>query len=64
AVLSDRLRAEVTLRRIEAELAGARSALARAGESVRRLSGLETLLIGKEEKRREEAPRRIKIINE
>lgn len=41
AVLSDQLRAEVTLRRIEAELAGARSAVARAGESVRRLSGLE-----------------------
>lgn len=41
AVLSDRLRAEVTLRRLEAELAGARSAVARAGESVRRLSGLE-----------------------
>jgi len=41
AVLSDRLRAEVTLRRLEAELAGARSAVARAGEAVRRLSGLE-----------------------
>jgi outer membrane protein len=41
AVLSDQLRAEVTLRRLEAELAGARSTLARAGESVRRLSGLE-----------------------
>jgi outer membrane protein len=41
AVLSDRLRAEVSLRRLEAELAGARSAFARARETVRRLSGLE-----------------------
>lgn len=41
AVQSDALRAEVTLRRIEAELAGARSLFARARETVRRLSGLE-----------------------
>ncbi len=40
AVLNDQLRAEVSLRRIEAELAGARSTLAQAREEVRRLSGL------------------------
>lgn len=41
AVLNDQLRAEVTLRGLEAELAGARSTLAQAREEVRRLSGLE-----------------------
>ena len=41
AVLNDQLRAEVTLRRLEAELGGARSTLAQAREEVRRLSGLE-----------------------
>ena len=41
AVLNDQLRAEVTLRGLEAELAGARSTLAQAREDVRRLSGLE-----------------------
>jgi outer membrane protein TolC len=41
AVLNDQLRAEVTLRRFESELAGLRSTLARAREAVRRLSGLE-----------------------
>lgn len=41
AVLNDQLRAEVSLRRLEADLAGSRSALAQAREAVRRLSGLE-----------------------
>jgi outer membrane protein TolC len=41
AVLNDQLRAEVSLRRFESELAGFRSALAQAREAVRRLSGLE-----------------------
>lgn len=41
AVLNDQLRAEVSLRRLEADLAGSRSALAQAREVVRRLSGLE-----------------------
>jgi len=41
AVLNDQLRAEVSLRRFEAELAGYRSTLAQAREAVRRLSGLE-----------------------
>ncbi len=41
AVLGDQLRAEVSLRRLEAELAGFRSDLAQAREAVRRLSGLE-----------------------
>ena len=41
AVLNDQLRAEVSLRGLEAELAGARSTLAQAREDVRRLSGLE-----------------------
>jgi outer membrane protein TolC len=41
AILNDQLRAEVSLRRFEAELAAAESALAQARETVRRLSGLE-----------------------
>ena len=41
AVLNDQLRAEVSLRRFESELAGFRSTLAQAREAVRRLSGLE-----------------------
>jgi len=41
AVLNDQLRAEVSLRRLEADLAGFRSALAQAREAVRRISGLE-----------------------
>lgn len=41
AVLNDQLRAEVSLRRLEAEEADARRALAQAREEVRRLSGLE-----------------------
>jgi outer membrane protein TolC len=41
AVLNDQLRAEVSLRRFESELAGYRSTLAQAREAVRRLSGLE-----------------------
>ncbi len=41
AVPSDELRAEVGLRRLEAGLAAARSALGDAREAVRRLSGLE-----------------------
>ena len=40
-VLNDQLRAEVTLRRFESELAGFRSTLAQSREAVRRLSGLE-----------------------
>jgi outer membrane protein len=41
AVLNDQLRAEVSLRRFESELAGYRSTLAQAREAVRRLSGAE-----------------------
>jgi len=41
AVLNDQLRAEVSLRRLEADLGSFRSALAQAKEQVRRLSGLE-----------------------
>jgi outer membrane protein len=41
AVLNDQLRAEVSLRRFESELAGYRSTLAQAREAVRRLSGVE-----------------------
>jgi outer membrane protein len=41
AVLNDQLRAEVTLRRFEAEIAAAGSALSQAREAVRRLSGRE-----------------------
>ena len=40
AVLNDQLRAEVSLRRLEAELSGFRSALAQGREEIRRLSGL------------------------
>jgi outer membrane protein len=41
AVLNDQLRAEVSLRRFESELAGLRSTLAQSREAVRRLSGRE-----------------------